>query len=323
MAKERKSRREIITESVLRSKKEVLTYVENLNDNDPADGFNVRTIAGLVNTLKYADPFTRVINVPLTSSSELVQKAAFIARNIDGVVLSIQNETDRLRSGGDFESAINAMQEQKSLTESIVKSIETLNKLINQQLEKGVGTRFQLRQYNKEKAENSIEKIAELLKAKKTNAEIAETLKIDLNALKEVKGESEKIVIRESLDAIKKQVDSRKTFADIAVEMNVDVNRLRSIAAENEIKEFNEKDFIVASLSEIGKLLAAGKTFADIATELNVNVSRLESISKRNNVWVLPEQKNESAPKEKIQEEVKVKDEPAAKKATVKKEEVA
>ena len=319
MAKDKRPRRDIIAESVVKGKKEILTFVENLNENDPGDGFNVRTLAGLVNTLKYADPFTKVINVPLTSSSELVQKAAFIARNIDGVVLSIQNETDRFRSTGDFENAISVLQEQKSLTDRIVESIETLNKLIDEQLEKGTGTRFQLRQYHREKAESNIEKIAELLKAKKTNTEIADSLKIDLIALKDVKGEAEKIVIKESLDEIEKQIDARKTFAEIAVEMNVEVNRLRSIANENDIKEFNEKDFINASLKEIEKSLGKGKTFAEIAAEMNVNVSRLTNISKQNNL----EQKVEETQKETVQEEVKVKDEPAAKKATVKKEEVA
>jgi DNA-binding CsgD family transcriptional regulator len=251
-----------------------------------ANQFKINAVVSAIKVASTIEDFTRIEIVPINSKSESAQKALFVARNIDGVLESSIANIVSSATFSDITLAIKALEAKGDFEGKIVKSLDALYKDVSTQLDNGIGTRYQLLTYNRDKAREQLSTIIKLLEAGKTIEEISTELNISVPGIKsienEAKAEIDKKIIEAKKAEIKKDIDAKKTYKEIAEKLGVDANRLTAYCKINNLIEYNEKSYIKDNLSKIEELLNAGKSFEEIANTLNVNQARLKSIAENN-----------------------------------------
>ena len=167
-----------------------------------------------------------------TSSTNL----AHVAQNVDGVFETLIKNSTKLGSDGDIESSIANLKVLESGTKEVVKASQTVFKFITSQLEKGNATRFQLRNYEIEKAFNEQDKIVSALVAKKSIVAIADELSLDEFAVRMVKGRSSQELLLTQKDEIQKRLDEKVSKKSICNEFDVQGKELNIFIKEQNLK---------------------------------------------------------------------------------------
>lgn len=267
---------------------EMLREKDRRGELPRANLFKINAVVSATKVATNIEDFTRIEIVPVNSKSESALKAIFIARNIDGVLESSIAKIVNSATASNIQEAMVALQEKGNFETSIVEGLDKLHKDVTAQLEKGIGTRFQLVAFNREKAKEKINEIIKAIEAGKTVEEISTQLNISVPGIKsvenDVKAEIDKKIIESKKAEIKKAIDGKKTYKEIAEQIGVNTNRLATYCKLNNLAEFNEKIFIKDNLAKIEESLKAGKSFEEIAKTLDVNQARLEAIAKNNDL---------------------------------------
>lgn len=251
-----------------------------------ANVFKLNAVVSATRLASNIEDFTRIEIIPVNSKSESAQKAIFVARNIDGVLESSINSIMSLSTSSDTTEAIAALEAKGKFEKTVKEGLDKLHGDVTKQLENGVGTRYQLLIYNRDKAREQFDKITKELEGDKSIEEISESLKISIPGIKsvenDVRASIDKKKIETNIEKVKKALKAKDSYKKIATDLGVNLNRLSNYCRQNGLLEYNEKKFINDNLEKVEKLLSEGKTFTEIATELSVNETRLVSIARNN-----------------------------------------
>ena len=173
----------------------------------------------------------------LVSSSKTSRDLAYIAENIDSVLESIRDQVARFGNESDFKALTEAAKTWEETQKSVETQIEKLKSVIDSSLEKGYGSRFQLRKYEYTKFENNKAEIEKLLNSKKEAAEIADKLGVKIGFIQDLDIELGRKRLEENRDSIKKKLLDSTPRQEIADELRVSKKRLNKFITDNKLDQ--------------------------------------------------------------------------------------
>jgi len=233
----------------------LISSINSYDLNKSEDRHALNSLNRAYNTIKYADDFTRIMNIPVTSESKIAEKMIYVAENIDGVILKIQEKLEEKMKMNDIDDMITEAKSLKEINKSIEEATGTLSGIINAQLKNGNGTNRQIAFYRNETAKNNVDIIAKMLKDGKTKEDVYTHFSIDERAYNSVKKDVRNKLFELSKTEIEKNLKAGKTFQDIASELKVDKNALISFCKNHELAENVQKtDAVVEDTKKVPKV---------------------------------------------------------------------
>jgi len=178
----------------------------------------------------------------IVSSSKISNDLAYLAENIDGVIESMRDQVAKFGNNNEFDKLTEAAKAWEKATKDTEAQIAKLKDLVDSNLEKGYGSRFQLKKLEKQKFEEKKDEIEKLLTSGKTPSEIANELDIKTGYIMNFESELIENKLKDNIELIKTKIAENVSRADIASELNVSKNRLaKFISSRKLIDEIKPK----------------------------------------------------------------------------------
>lgn len=171
----------------------------------------------------------------IVSSSSASSDLAYIAENIDGVMEAMRNQVTAYGNDGDFAKLTETAKAWENANKEVESFISKLKTIVDNNLEKGYGSRSQLRRLEYSKFEDKKPEIEKLFMDGKTSSEIAEQLKVKNGMVQNFTSELIGKKLDINLDKIKAQLESNNSRVAIATDLGVSKNRLNKFIAENNL----------------------------------------------------------------------------------------
>lgn len=173
----------------------------------------------------------------IVSSSKISSDLAYIAENVDGVIESMREQSSKLGNEGKFDEMSAVAKAWEKMSKDIEVQSKKLKDLIDSNLQKGYGSRYQLKKLEKQKFEANKDKIEELLSSEKSASEIASELDIKPGFIMNFESELIDNKLNSNIALIKTKIAENVSRADIAEEFKVSRKRLANFITEKKLAD--------------------------------------------------------------------------------------
>lgn len=171
----------------------------------------------------------------IVSSSKTSNDLAYIADNFDGVIESMREQVAKFGNESDFTKLAEAAKAWEKVNKDAELLSNKLKELVDSNLQKGYGTRYQLKQLERQNFEAKKDEVEELLNSGKTPSEIASTLDLKAGFIMNFESELIERKLNNNITLIKNKIAENVNRADIAEELNVSKNRLSKFISDKKL----------------------------------------------------------------------------------------
>ena len=199
----------------------------------------------------------------IVSSSKTSNDLAYVAENIDGVLDSLRSKATSLGTEGNFEKLQETVKVWEETDKKAAKLINDLKSLVDENIEKGYGSKSQIRKFEYTKFEKNTAEVEKMLQDGKTTEEIASALDLRAGYIEKFKSEMIDKILKSSIENIKQKIADNVSRQEIADELKVSKNRLNKFIAEKKLNQITQKpakDKKAEKVTKPAKATKAAKT---------------------------------------------------------------
>ncbi|WP_294965630.1 hypothetical protein [Sulfurimonas sp.] len=183
----------------------------------------------------------------IVSSSSSTNDLAYIAGNLDSVMDSMRSQISFQGTAGDFKKVTETAASWEKANKESTAHVEKLKTIVDTNLKKGFGSRFQLRKLDYATFEENKPQIEILLNSGKSIDDVVTELKIKKNLVEDFSIKLDGKRLNENIESIKEKISENISRVDIAAEYKVTKSRLNKFLTANKLAVNQETIEVVKS----------------------------------------------------------------------------